>query len=99
MKAELEKENILCPRCNFAATYRYGRTKAGTPRLICLQCNRQFAVGNNHVPVPERPKCPKCGKKMHLYRRQTAVVRFRCSSFPACRGYKIVQINSQGGKE
>ncbi|NWF55000.1 MAG: Insertion element protein [Syntrophaceae bacterium] len=78
---------IRCPRCNSEATNRYGKSRSGTPRLICLQCNRQFTIGKRPLPIPQRPQCPKCGNKMHLYRRQFGVIRFRCSAYPACRGY------------
>ena len=95
MKTNLEEEKRRCPRCNCEVTYRYGKTKAGRPRLICLQCNRQFTIGKRTVQITERPACPKCGRKMHLYRRQVSALRFRCSAYPACRGYQVVPKNSK----
>ena len=85
---------INCPRCHSEAYYNYGYTKNGKQRYICLVCNRQFIVGAPGKTIEQRPGCPVCGEKMHVYMRDEKFIRFRCSTYPRCRGYlKISQEN------
>jgi transposase-like protein len=85
---------IRCPRCRSEAYYSYGHTKNGKQRYICLVCNRQFVNAESDKAVRLRPGCPFCGKRMHVYMRNLKFIRFRCSTYPRCRGYaKISQEN------
>ncbi len=82
---------IRCPRCQSEAYYNYGHTKNGKQRYICLVCNRQFINGDPNNEEYQRPGCPLCGKSMHVYMREPEATRFRCSTYPQCRGYAKVQ--------
>ena len=78
---------IQCPRCQSEAYYSYGHLRNGRQRYICLVCNRQFTNAESPRDVLQRPECPLCGKKMHVYMRNGRRIRFRCSDYPQCRGY------------
>ena len=87
----VEEEKIRCPACGADASYRYGCTRSGTARRICLVCNRQYTLQRARHERPDRPRCPVCDEPMHVYRRQAAVTRYRCRNYPACRQYvKVV---------
>jgi transposase-like protein len=79
---------MVCPACDSQAIYRYGRTRALQQRYICLMCGRQFIPGHHRHYPKERPQCPACGARMHLYtRKEEARAVFRCSHYPICRTY------------
>ena len=79
---------LRCPRCSADALYSYGRIKNGKQRYLCLVCNRQFVPESTlRTVMKDRPACPLCGAKMHIYRREAEQIRFRCANYPACRGY------------
>ncbi len=78
---------IECPACQSDAYYKYGKTANGQVRYRCLVCGRQFTENSTRIPVENRPSCPKCGKSMHVYARESECVRFRCSDYPNCRTY------------
>lgn len=80
-------EHVYCPHCESDAIYNYGRTKNGKQRYLCLLCNRQFINDRRPKEFEKRPKCPICGGKTHIYRREKEKIRFRCSKYPLCRGY------------
>jgi transposase-like protein len=80
--------NIQCPRCHADAIYGYGHVRNGKQRYLCLLCNRQFITERMHPIVAQRPTCPLCGGKMHVYMRSADHVRFRCAAYPACRGFR-----------
>jgi len=80
-----------CPKCGSDASYRYGQISTGKKRFLCLACNRQFVEGSA-MNYNNRPVCPCCGAKMHVYKYDKETVRFRCSNYPNCRKYvKISQ--------
>ncbi|RJR46781.1 MAG: Insertion element protein [Desulfobacteraceae bacterium] len=78
---------IRCPRCNSDAYYKYGKTAKGEDRYLCLSCNRQFTKDSSKPEISERPCCPKCGCRMHVFMRHGGTVRYRCSRYPACRSF------------
>jgi len=83
---------IRCPRCQAKAFNRYGKTANGKQRYICLVCNRQFVADSGKMhDATFRPSCPICAKKMHVYLRGEGFTRFRCSDYPACKGFVKVQ--------
>ena len=79
---------VACPACGSEALYRYGKGKSGKQRFLCLMCHRQFIYGAQRVPPKVRPDCPVCGSPMHLYKRLSSGLRFRCSRYPGCRTFK-----------
>ena len=89
---------VKCPKCGSEAIYRYGKTHNGKPRLICVLCRRQFSVGARKCEVQDRPSCPKCGRPMHLYKREKGSIRFRCSAYPQCRTYKKIVVEEDRDK-
>lgn len=80
------KTALKCPRCACEALYRYGKTRHGKQRFLCLMCGRQFGDDSGEE-IKARPFCPVCGKKMHIYRKGLMEVRFRCSDYPSCRTF------------
>ncbi|MCU0589682.1 MAG: hypothetical protein MUF52_16225 [Syntrophobacteraceae bacterium] len=80
-------ETIMCPACHSEAFYRYGRTRQGKQRFLCLLCGRQFTVDRKRIEVHDRPACPACGSPMHAYKREHDGIRFRCSEYPLCRTF------------
>lgn len=76
-----------CPDCSSEAVYRYGRTKNAKQRFLCLVCGRQFVRGSRRHDMKNRPECPACGKKMHLYKKEPSLIRFRCADYPQCRTF------------
>lgn len=85
-----DKEKILCKRCQSDAIYKYGKTKTGKQRYICILCKRQFTC-DSFERKHENPICEICGVKMYVYMRDNnkKIVRFRCSNYPKCKNYKI----------
>jgi transposase-like protein len=79
-----------CPECGSDAYYRYGKTVNGKDRRLCLVCSRQYVVEISRQEERNRPKCPKCGKPMHVYRREADCTRYRCSNYPRCKHYAKV---------
>ncbi len=84
---EVPEEPIRCPRCHSDAVYKYGRTNIGKRRYICQICNRQFVKDTFRREIQDRPHCPKCGKPMHVYKKEAECLRFRCSNYPSCKNY------------
>lgn len=80
-------QNVRCPHCASDAIYGYGRVKNGKKRYLCLMCNRQFVLERKPPLIKDRPTCPLCGGRMHIYMRKGREVRFRCAAYPDCRGY------------
>ncbi|MCU0560851.1 MAG: hypothetical protein MUD16_11765 [Desulfobacterales bacterium] len=79
---------VVCPRCASEAIYRYGKTAAGHKRYLCQACRRQFTLADRvWLSAAERPACPVCGKKMHVYMRSAGLTRFRCSDYPDCHTF------------
>jgi transposase-like protein len=78
--------SLNCPRCGSDAFYGYGHTRNGKQRYLCLVCKRQFSDGAK-PSFSQRPVCPRCQAKMHVYMQEAAAVRFRCSNYPHCREY------------
>lgn len=94
------EESARCPACGADASYRYGRAWNGKARRICLICNRQYVAGADRPDGTQRPLCPVCRQPMHVYRRQTAVIRYRCRNYPACRNYvKVDTGTSAAGRK
>ena len=81
------KQDIRCPACDADVHYRYGRTKSGKKRYLCLICNRQFVLNSSWRIIADRPDCPNCGQSMHVYMRNDNYIRFRCSRYPDCRSF------------
>jgi transposase-like protein len=85
--AETTAAGIACPRCRADAVYGYGHIKNGKQRYLCLLCNRQFVPDTRQPLLPQRPACPLCGGRMHIYMRRDGLTRFRCATYPSCRGF------------
>ncbi|MHB8481533.1 MAG: transposase [Nitrospiria bacterium] len=83
---------IKCSSCGAGALYRYGKTKTGKQRFLCLMCHKQFSSGHKPIEVKMRPVCPVCGEPMHLYMRESNAQRYRCSGYPGCRTFKKEEI-------
>lgn len=88
MGTNLDSEQFIghCPRCDSEAHYRFGKTVAGKQRFLCLTCGRQF-TDIPRVEIRKRPECQVCGRKMHVYRKDKELVRFRCSGYPFCKSF------------
>jgi ssDNA-binding Zn-finger/Zn-ribbon topoisomerase 1 len=82
-----KKLGIRCPACQSDVHYKYGRTKSGKKRYLCLICGRQFVRNSAWKTVVERPDCPTCGQPMHVYMRHRNYIRFRCAQYPECRTF------------
>ena len=81
-------KDVKCPSCEGAAVYRYGKIKNGNQRFVCLMCGLQFTPAARKIPVKGKPACAECGKPMNVYKLEGAVIRFRCSGYPACKTFK-----------
>jgi DNA-directed RNA polymerase subunit RPC12/RpoP len=86
---------LKCPVCKSEALYRYGHVKSGKQRLKCVLCGRQFVLGFSRNELSNRPTCPQCGLKMHLYMHDKKGLRFRCSDYPVCKSYKIIPFTKE----
>jgi ssDNA-binding Zn-finger/Zn-ribbon topoisomerase 1 len=86
--AVAERTETECPACGNDALYRYGKTKAGNQRFMCLMCGTQFTPGAKKRPVKGKPVCRECGKQMNIYKIEGDVIRFRCSGYPECRTFR-----------
>ena len=84
---DVSTSTIKCPQCGSEAFNHYGRLQNGKQRYICLVCSRQFVKGSVNKAFASRPDCPRCGRSMHVYRRHSDAIRFRCSQYPQCHGY------------
>jgi len=78
---------LQCPDCESPALYKYGRTRSGKQRFICLICGRQFTPEASRKEVRNKPFCHVCGGHTHLYKRSGAWLVFRCSDYPVCKTY------------
>lgn len=87
---------LKCPACASEAVYRYGHVKTGKQRLRCIMCGRQFVLGFVKHEIRNRPTCPTCGLKMHLYMHDIKTLRFRCSDYPDCRSYTKIPLQTGG---
>ncbi len=81
-----------CPACSSEALYRYGHVHSGRQRYKCIVCGRQFLLGSGRNELKNRPVCPSCGLSMHVYKRETNILRFRCSDYPDCKGYTKISL-------
>lgn len=88
--------HLRCPACRSDALYRYGRSKQGKQRRLCLTCGRQFVDETWREEIAERPNCPVCGSPMYIYRRDSTVIRFRCSRYPLCTQYLKIHKETTG---
>jgi transposase-like protein len=86
---------VICPKCNSTALYKYGKTSAGNKRYLCLVCNRQFTKDSFRKEIKGRPSCPACGKKMHVYMRGNRFIRFRCSGYPGCKTFIKISMENE----
>lgn len=87
--------NLKCPVCASEAVYKYGHVKTGKQRLRCVLCGRQFVLGFARHELRNRPTCPRCGLKMHLYMHDKMALRFRCSEYPDCKSYTKIPFNKE----
>lgn len=81
---------IRCPSCQGEAVNKYGRTQGGKQRYLCLVCGRQFVRDKPWQDTKNRPRCPLCGGKMHIYITDEDITRYRCARYPSCRGFTKV---------
>jgi ssDNA-binding Zn-finger/Zn-ribbon topoisomerase 1 len=80
------EKSVQCPHCGSDAYYRYGKSAKGKKRYLCLSCNRQYTLPREGaMAILDRPLCPACQSKMHIYRRQKGIIRFRCGNYPNCK--------------
>jgi hypothetical protein len=86
---------LRCPVCCSEAVYKYGHVRTGKQRLKCVLCGRQFVLGFARNELSNRPICPQCGQKMHLYMHDKQGLRFRCSAYPVCKTYKKIPHNKE----
>jgi len=86
---------ISCPVCASEAIYKYGKIMTGKQRFQCLICGKQFSHSAKKQEVHGKPICPECGKKMHLYKIEGEIIRFRCSDYPICRTFKKFRIKEE----
>jgi transposase-like protein len=97
--AAIDRESdISCPSCGSSAYYRYGRAWTGKRRFLCLICNRQFTLGSTRGRRDDRPRCPACGRGMHVYKREVELIRYRCSGYPRCRTFNKVFLDKSDKK-
>jgi transposase-like protein len=92
LQGNTDNGDIKCPTCNSDALYRYGRSRKGRQRFLCLLCGRQFVPGAERKEAKIKCYCDECGKKMHVYKREKNFLRFRCSGYPECRVFKKIEI-------
>ena len=92
---EVDQKIIACPACASDAVYRYGHSREGKQRYICLICKRQFVPERSRAEVTDRPVCDLCGRHMHLYKREKDYLRFRCSGYPVCHNF--TKVTNKGG--
>jgi transposase-like protein len=86
---------LKCPVCGSEAVYKYGHVRTGKQRLRCVMCGRQFILGFTRHELKNRPACPQCGLKMHLYMHDKKVLRFRCSDYPECKSYRTIPLTKE----
>ncbi len=86
-----------CPKCGSEAVYKYGRAWTGKQRFLCMICGLQFTEHPRRSRILQRPKCPKCGADMHLYKKEKDFLRFRCGSYPKCKTFIKIDVED-GGK-
>jgi transposase-like protein len=84
-----------CPACASEAIYRYGHIKNGKQRFRCMVCGRQYVLGVVRSEKEDRPDCPQCGLKMHLYMRDKTSLRYRCADYPRCKTYKKISLHQE----
>ena len=74
-----------CPRCNKSYLHKFGKDrKTGKQKYQCLSCRRQFKAGDKTygkvIKYPWLPKCPKCSKRMEIYKWRKHFKRLRCKN-------------------
>lgn len=91
------KKKIRCPRCNSEAIYRYGKSKSGKERYLCILCKRQFILKSEEKEMVKTQMCELCGGKMYVYMRDETrnIMRFRCSKYPLCKNYIVLKIKKE----
>ncbi len=87
----LPENPVQCPNCDSDTLYRYGKSKTGKQRYLCLMCNRQFTSDAARRPAKNKPACPACGGVMHIYKREPNTLRYRCADYPNCRTFLKVK--------
>ena len=76
---------IKCPRCNKTYLHKFGKDqKTGKQKYQCQHCKRQFKIGDKGngkvIKYPWLPKCPKCNKRMEIYKWRKHFKRLRCKN-------------------
>jgi len=74
---------IRCPRCNKTVLHKFGKDqKTGKQKYQCLNCKRQFKRGDKAygkiIKHPWLPNCPKCSRRMEIYKWRRHFKRLRC---------------------
>ena len=87
-QTESKASAVQCPLCDSEAVYKYGKSKTGKQRFLCLMCGRQFTFGTRRHEAQGKPDCPACGKPMHIYKMDGGIIRFRCADYPRCRTFR-----------
>ena len=90
-----DSQTIQCPACKAEAIYKYGHIRTGKQRYLCMMCGRQFTLGVRRVLMQERPRCPECGRPMHVYKQDNNILRFRCSGYPVCKSYTKISLTKE----
>lgn len=77
-----------CPKCLSFNLTRFGKDpKTGKQKYRCKDCKYQFVEGK--IPSKTRDLnlgiCSKCGKKLHLRKRNKNTLQIRCSDRINCR--------------
>ena len=76
----------ICPKCQGKVICRYGLAANGQQRFLCVLCGHQFTKEHKKIISRRKPSCPVCGKPMYLYKRTSAIWRFRCSCYLTHKG-------------
>lgn len=92
-------KEIQCPYCGASALYKYGRIKSGKQRYYCILCGRQFTHHTRKIMLENRPVCPECGAPMHIYKRGSDFIRFRCSNYLLCKTYSKIPTGKESLNE
>ena len=94
---EATAANPRCPSCESEALYKYGKTRTGRQRFLCLMCGMQFTPDSRRAYAKGKPTCPLCGRQMNLYLVEYPIIRFRCSGYPQCRQYRKFRMTEESG--
>ena len=75
------------PRLRIGCCLPLGMTKHRKRRFQCLVCRRQFSFDSLRRSVMNNPICPHCDEPMHVYKRESRGIKYRCSNYPHCKTY------------